>query len=419
MKALLTTLALVAVALSGCTDDGGEIEPDDIPVAISREQVEELEARILEEHPREFAFPGQSLAEPVVRFINETLSPGTGMGLEPINDESVADFGGTIVVHDISDLVPANQPVEIRAALKWFGDPGASADVDFYINVPGTKTTFSDRNEESWNWAIINKQAVLNTARIEGEPFEIGLQVQNGKIIHPDGMRYQIEITAHFVEGVIAPYIPWAVTVPEGATGLIIESEPVTGDEHVTTEMIIVSPSDTIHRAVVHNDIGTETLFIPVRAPGEYVVYISEQHGGFVRLETDIPNPAFEARALTKTVEVRSLHSGVIMAPAPDGYGEEGVIDTGALPALDVRAYIGGSPLALEGDVQIDVLSGGNVVHSLLAQGTVHGDEGRLGQAVVEHSDRKLITPEGFSYGLRGNVGLGGDVGVIVTGYQR
>lgn len=433
MKSLVVVATLTVVALAGCADEGPVEEQDDIPVAISRQQVEELESRILEEHPRAFAFPGQSAAAPVLKIINDTVAVGEAIGLEPINDDSAADFGGTIKAYDVSDLAPANQPVELRVRLKWWGDPGASADLDIYVNVPGLESAYSTGfDEESWNWNIVTKTMVLNTARIDGEPFEVGVQAQNGKVVHPDGTPFSLTIEAHFPQDVLAPRVPYALTLPEGATGFILESEPVTGDEHITTEMVIIDPTDALHRVVVHNDIGTETLFIPATRPGEYIFYVAEEHGGFLRVEADIPNPTYQTRVLERTLTDVVVAGPVITAPStPDGYAQNGAIDIGAQHPLEIRGFVRSTtPLAGGLDVALALVSGAGTVHEVIAGDTVvegnrapgafvAGDYGRVGFPTGEAWHREMMVNGEYSWNLRGDLGLGMEAGYTLVGYVR
>lgn len=423
MKGVLwTVLALVAVTLSGCADDAPVEEEEEVPTQLTQEDVDRLEELVAEQHPRIFAFPGQEVLEPVFDWANGTVGSEGNTGIEPIDDDGPADMGGPIQVHDISDLVPAGQPVELRLELKWAGDPGASVDLDLYINVPGLTTTHSEGHyDESWNWNRVTKNQVVNTVRIDGQPFEIGVQANNGKTVVPEGVSYSIEVQAFFPENpVLPPLVPHGLTLPEGGTGFILESEPITGDEHIETDLIIVGPDDILHRSIHHNDIGTETLRIAASTPGEYVFYIAEQHGGFIRVETDVPNPDFEARPLTKVVEETALYDGAVAAPgSPGTYGEEGALDLPGTP-LDLYSFIRVSQGAsISGDVQMDVLSQDGVVHSMVVTGSALTDEGRLGDPPQESRDRTMIVDGAFGYGLRGNAGAGVAVGYGFVGYQR
>lgn len=418
---LWTVLVLVAVTLSGCADDPVEEEDDDVPTQLTQDDMDRLEQLVTEQHPRTFAFPGQEVLDPVFDWVNGTVGPTANTGVEPIDDDGPADAGGEIQSTDISGLVPVGQPVELRLKLKWAGDPGSSADLDLYTNVPGQHSSYSPgHNEESWNWNRITKGSVVNTARIEGQPFEVGVQATNGKVLVED-VDYSVEVEAYFPENpVLPPLVPHALVLPEGGTGFILESEPVTGDEHIDTDLIIVGPDDIIHRSIHHNDIGTETLFIAATTPGEYIFYIAQQHGGFIRVETDVPNPDFQAREVTKVMEETVLHSGAVAAPASPGtYGEEGALELPGTP-LDLYAFIHISQGAsISGDIQMDVLSQDGVVHSMVVSGSALTDEGRVGDAPDEDRDRTLIVPGDFGYGLRGNAGGGVDVGYGFVGYER
>lgn len=419
---VVAVATFVSITLAGCSNEGPAEVEDDIPVAISRQQVEEIEARILEAHPRAFQFPDQSLLAPVVQVINDTIGPGEGLGLEPINDDSVADVLGTVKSYDISELAPTNQPVELRVRLKWWGDPGASADLDIFADVPGLHTSYSTGfDEESWNWNIVTKTLVINTARLEGQPFEIGVQAQNGKVLHPDGVPFSLTVQAFFIQGVLSPQVPYALTLPPGATLFILESEPVTGDEHVTSELVIIDPNDRLHRVVSHNDIGTETLSIPASRPGEYIFYVASQHGGFLRVETDIPNPDYQARILPKTITETVVAGPAVLAPAPpESVGESGPVDLGGGHPLDLYGFIrAAAPVSVNVDLAFAITGSQDPVHSLVATPLIEGDVGRIGPRIVEVRDRTQMTDGEYTWNLRGNIGLGTEVGYGVVSFTR
>lgn len=431
MRRILLLAVVLSLALAGCS--GGKkkvVEQAIIPEEITQQDLDRLQL-LTDTFPTRYSFPGQQALDPLLDlWFNGTLAPGTGSGgIEMPNDDGPTDYGADVVAFDLKEHVPIGQPVELRIFLKWSGDPGASADLDIWANVPGTYGAVEPRRyDESINWNIVNKQRVLNSAPVEGAPFEIGVQVNNGKITHPDGMDYALRVELHFAEGVLAPGAPYAIMVPENATGLIMETESVFGDEHVDSEFLLIGPDDQIVTHVKHNDIGTETLFLPVPGPGEYVVYAHAMHGGFVRFESEVPNKQPDARLLEVAVEERSLYEGP--APAPGTYAEqnvngqrlgsnsfgaEGTFDLGPAFPLDVRPVITTqSPT----DAAVNITGPDGWLATAYLAGSYQDDRGRVGSLPQERYDRSRLDVGTFSYGVVAN-SPGVTIGIEILTFVR
>lgn len=423
-RAILVAAFMSTMLLSGCfgDDDSDDFMLDDTPGEISKTEVERLEQEVLAAYPRQFSFPGQELLDPVLLLFEEVLGPGSGVGIELPNDNGPADAGGEFFSYDLAEHVPVGQPVEVRLKLKVYGNPGASTDVDIYTNVPGYQDAYDpDSFDESMNWNIVTKQKVMNTVHLDGEPFEVGVQAQNGKIVHPDGMPYELFVEIHFAEDVIAPMTPYEVIVPPNATSLIFESEPVIGDEHITSEFVIVGPDGTLLKYVEHNDIATETLRIGVRESGPHIIYAQKMHGGFLSLESDVPNPDFQVTPLTKVVTETPVASDVIAAPAPEGQsGDSGDFDTGGTFPLDVYTFIRDSGNGgVAGQIIITASSSNGAVHTTEVTGWSQSEAGRIGDRQTETVDRSQLVSGAYTWDLTGNGGAGIVVGYGVVTYER
>ena len=447
-RALLVVAVVLAVSLAGCSGGKKKAEPELVlPEEITQRDLERLE-NLVSTDPTLFGFPGQAALPPVLDlWFNGTLAPGTGSGgIELPNDDGPVDYGAEIVPFDLATHVPVGQPVEVRAVLKWWGDPGTSADIDIWADMPGTKGADDPkRYDESLNWNVINKQRVLNAVHVEGQPFQVGLQVTNGRIVHPDGVDYAMRVELHFVQDVLAPGVPYAIQVPDNSSILVVDTERVVGDEHVDLEMVLIGPDDRLVRHLVHNDIGVETLSLTVPGGGEYVVYAHSMHGGFLRIEAQVPNPDFMARPLALTVEEKVLFAGPQPAPgtyAEQGqgsgvqtgsntFGETGSFDVGPAFPLDLvpfmRAEAGPADVALNvtspngwygTGYSCRAMKAPNLTQRVPYCASYQDDGGRVGSPLMQVYDRGTITTGTYTYGLVAN-GPGVTLGVQVIGYTR
>ena len=437
LPALLLVGIVVAAALAGCSrkkDDAVEVVR---PEEITERDIARIE-NLASKDPTRYSFPGALALPPVLGlYFNGTLAPGTGStGAELPNDDGPVDYGGVLERFDLSAQVPVGQPVEVRAFLKWWGDPGSSADLDIWADMPGTRDAVnSERYDESMNWNIINKQRVVDAVHLEGQPFEVGLQVNNGRIVHPDGVRYSMRVDLFFADGVLAPGAAYAIQVPANATGLVLKTERVTGDEHVDVSFLLIGPDDELVRHLEHNDIGVDTLFIPVRKPGEHIVYAHHMHGGFIRLESEVPNPESQARRLEVAATETILHDG--STPAPGTYAEsglggntwgaEGTFTVGPGFPLDVVPFLRGTAGSVEAAINVSSPTGW--VGTAFACNSVAADappycfgyedgSGRVGSTADVRRDRANLAAGSYSYGVVSN-GPGVALGVTILGYTR
>ncbi|HJQ93269.1 MAG TPA: hypothetical protein VJ874_03165 [Candidatus Thermoplasmatota archaeon] len=436
-SALLVCAVVAFMALSGCSKKGDDVVEVVRPEEITERDIARLE-NLASQYPTRYAFPGQAALPPVLGlFFNGTLSQGTGSaGIEVPNDDGPLDYGGAIIPFDLADKVPVGQAAEVRIGLKWWGDPGTSADLDIWVDMPGVNDALNpERYDESMNFNIINKARVANAIHLEGQPFQVGIQVNNGRIVHPDGVDYSLRVDLFFAEGVLGPGAAYAIQVPENATGLVLKTERVTGDEHVDVSFLLIGPGDQLVRHLVHNDIGVDTLFLPVREPGEHIVYAHAMHGGFVSLESEVPNPASQARRLEVAATETVLHEGG--APAPGTYAEsglggntwgaEGTFDVGPGFPLDVTPFLRGTAGSVEAAINVSSPSGW--VGTAFACNSVaddappycfgyEDDGGRVGSNADVRQDRSKLAVGSYAYGLVSN-GPGVAMGVTILGYTR
>jgi hypothetical protein len=432
---LAAALAMTAV-LAGCSDKATQETVVVRPEEITERDVARIES-LAAAFPSRYSFPGMALLPPVLGlYFNGTLSPGTGStGIEFPNDDGPLDYGGHIEPFDLSSHVPVGQPVEVRATLKWWGDPGSSGDIDIWVDVPGTRDALdSGRYDETMNWNIVTKQRIVNTVHLDGLPFELGLQVNNGRIAHPDGMRYSLRVDLYFVEGVLPPGAAYAIRVPPNATGLILKTDRVTGDEHVDVSVLLIGPDDRLVRHILHNDIGVDTLFIPVPGAGEYVVYAHHMHGGFVRLESEVPNPDFTARRIEVTSTDIVLHQGT---PAPgtfaesglggNTWGAEGTFEVGPGFPLDLVPFVRSSAGAVQAAINVSSTAGW-VATAYVCNPTAgtapplcagaQDERGRVGASLRVRSDHSHLATGTHTFGVA-TASPDVTLGVTVLGYKR
>lgn len=448
-RPFLVVLLMLSLALAGCSGGGKKKQEDTfvLPEEITQQDITRLE-NLASIYPTIYSFPGQTALAPLLDvYFNGTLAPGTASdSVEFPNGDGPIDYNGVIVPFDLADKVPVGQPVEVRVVLKWSGDPGASADLDIWSDMPGVPATEeAKRFDESMNWNVVFKQRVMNAVHLEGQPFQVGLKVTNGHITHPDGLDYSLRVDLHFVDNVLAPGAAYAIQVPENSTILVIDTERVVGDEHVDLELLLIGPNDQLVRHLKHNDIGVETLSLSVPGGGEYVVYAHSMHGGFLRIEAQIPHPDFEARLLETAWEDRVLHAGPDPAPGTyaeqgsggpaqtgsNSYGKESTFDVGPAFPLDIVPYMEASAGPV--DVAINITSPRGwyatgyscrsmPVPALAPQapycGTFEDESGRIGAPLLQRYDRSTIAVGTYNAGLVAN-GPGATLGVSILTYVR
>lgn len=441
MKAatLLLALLLFAAPLAGCLKKG-EIETigteqqkvDEILGKAGRDSLVEAASLI----PKNYTFPGQELLPPALFEHVGRITTSANGALEAERDESGIEQNTFVELQDISALVPPGQPVELVIDLVWDASEANSADLDIVVDVPGTRTTYSPTSE-TFNWNLAVKTMVVNTVGVAGSPASVGVQAGGGAV--SQGFDYTLSVRATYVKDVLTPYHPWAIEVPPGASGLIIESEKAGGDEHMSAQFVLLDPEDNLVQFVDFNDIDipTESIFIQTAKAGTYVFYAYHMHGGFFRVKADVPLDANAARPLA-LVETRTVDSA---SPAPGVAGKDvfnGSALGGAVPTSDVNPTIvdfqttGAFPLRVSGFVTGPVITQGKivlksplgVVHSFTKIARAESDGGSVGYTSAhEGSPNNVFTWENIQRGTWTaeivNTSPGVEIGHVVLSYQR
>jgi hypothetical protein len=251
-----------------------------------------------------FLFPLQQLLPPANVTLKATVGPDSMGGYEAENDEGGIDYNTKVTMYDLAKYVPVGQAAEITVKLYWDASEANSADIDIVSDVPGNHTSYSGESETlNWNYAV--KEMVLDTVGVQGEDMKVGVQVASA--IVSKGFEYRLDVGFVYPKDVLTPYHAWGLVVPQGANGIVFSSEKAGGDDHVTSQFLLLGPDDQPVAMVDYNDISipTQSIFVPVKGPGEYVFYAHSMHGGFLRAKADVPVQDAVARELalvTKTV---------------------------------------------------------------------------------------------------------------------
>ncbi len=336
---IFTAIALVASPLSGCLKGDDPVKAanveqekaDDLLGDTGQKKLEDLAATI----PKDYTFPGQNILPKVSLSLPGTVSSEALGSYEAQRDEGGMEYRTVYDWKDVSAQVPVGQPVEMFIKLFWDGAEMNSADLDIAVDVPGLNTDYSDVTED-FNWNYASKSMVVNTIGVTGMPMKVGIQAAGGAV--SQGFDYRLDITFTYVKNVLTPHHPWKFNVPEGASGVILESESAGGDEHVSAEFIVIGPDDKLVTYKAYNDIDvpTQSIFIPTKSPGDHIFYAYSMHGGFLRMKADVPLETFTATPLALV----STHTVDIASPAPGVAGKnplEGTLADGSALAGDIN----------------------------------------------------------------------------------
>jgi len=439
LHVMLIALVVFAAPLAGC------LKKDPVQTAdLEQEKAEQLlgdsgrqsladAAAII---PKNYSFPQQQLLPQQIVEIVGTITSAANGALEIEQDQGGIERNTYYDWHDISSLVPPGQPVELVIDVWWDASEFNSADLDIAVDVPGTQTSYSAISE-TFNWNLPSKTMVVNTVGVSGLPAKVGVQAGGGIITQ--GFDYTLRIRATYVKDVLTPHHAWAIEVPAGASGIIIESEKASGEEHVTSQFVIIDPEDNLVQFVDFNDIDipTESVFIPTTKPGTYVFYAYFMHGGFFRVKADVPLDVTAARTLP-LVETRVVDSN---APAPGIAGKDffnGSAAEGIMPKSDVSPTVvdfttsGAFPLRVTGFItgtvqsqaKITLSSSLGVVHTLTKIARVEDDAGSIGwTSDHENGPNNVFTWRNIQRGGWKaeivNTSPGVEIGHIVLSYTR
>lgn len=442
MRPLLALALALAASLTGCMGLFG----DDLQTAGVDDQ-QELANDILGEDgrdklvdaaaivPKNYSFPLQRLLPPVTLQLKGAVAPDATGGYEAERDEGGIDYNNRIAWHDVASLLPPGQPAELVLKLTWDASEANSADLDIAIDVPGTQTTYSAVSE-TWNWNLAVKQAVVDTVGVEGVPARVGVQVASAAATQ--GFEWTLEVKATYPRDVLTPYHAWALDVPSGAGGLILESEKAGGDEHISSQFIVVDPDDALVAFVDFNDLNipTQSVFVPTSKTGTYVFYAYHMHGGFLRVKADAPLGNVEARPLAlvskETVDLAAPAPGVAGKDVLNGSAAQGVMPKddvnptkvtfspeGAFP-LRVDAFVRGQVVGM---TKVTLKSPIGLVHQLTVIGRYADERGSIGYTGAHEGPNNVHEWKNVQKGqwtadvVSDSAGV--EVGHVVLTYQR
>ena len=385
--------------------------------------------------PKNYSFPLQKLLPPVSVQVKGTVGPDANGGYEAERDEGGIDYNTKVQWQDVASLLPPGQPAELVLKLTWDASEANSADLDIAIDVPGTRTSYSAVSE-TWNWNMAVKQAVVNTVGVEGVPARVGVQVASASVTQ--GFGWTLEIQATYPKDVLTPYHAWALDVPSGAGGLILESEKAGGDEHIASQFIVVDPDDTLVAFVDFNDLNipTQSVFVPTSKTGRHVFYAYGMHGGFLRVKADAPLGDVNAAPLP-LVEKETVD---LAAPAPGVAGKDvfnGSAAQEVMPKDDVNptkvtfSPDGPFPLRVDafvrgqvvGMTKVTLKSPLGLVHQLTVIGRYSDERGSLGYTAAHEGPNNLHEWKNVQKGqwtadvVSDSAGV--EVGHVVLTYQR
>lgn len=407
---MLATLALLGGPLAGCL--GGDDGPIDVSSA-EQEKVDEIlgekgkddlieAAAII---PKNWTMPLQRLLPPTALNFTGTVTSSAVGSYEAERDEGGIDYGSVVETFDISSALPAGQPAELVIDLFWDASEANSADLDILVDVPGTRTTYSPVSE-TLNWNHVLKTVVVNTVGVAGQPALVGVQIASGVV--GEGFEYKLDVKVTYVDDVLTPYHPWALNVPNGANAIILESVKAGGDEHITSQFVILDPDDALVKFVDFNDINipTQSVLIPITRPGQYVFYSYFMHGGFLSVKADVPLDDNVATPLGIATEEAVLTN----APSPGVGGKDYGSPLAATPTGDdVGAVLydvplnDKFPLRVEGfirgpvtaDSKITLASPKGMVHTLIKKLVYEDERGTIGYT-SEHEGHYVACEEGM-----------------------
>lgn len=315
MRTVLVAVIVVVGAVTGCFGDDASLEftsDDSLARAVGNSTADLVSARA-SLVPRNYTFPSQLELPQVVKWKNGTIGSETAAGIEDRNDRGGNHHGVTIIADDYASLLPAGQPVELNIKLAMAGQPGASADVDIFVDVPGLRTDFDPSSQDEFNWKFTAKSLSVSTIGVDGQKALIGIAVANGRVAPGQTLAYSLRVEATYVKDVLTPYHPWALIVPDEATGLLFTSAKADGPEHVKGTFVLVDPQDEPVGVYHFDEVYSATLFVPISGAGTYVFYAWEMHGGFLEVQADQPVPDRLATPLALQTTAASL--GATLTP--------------------------------------------------------------------------------------------------------
>lgn len=440
LAAALGMVVLTAGCIGGSQNDDVQQTKTIKPKEITKEAEKRFQ-EITSVIPLNYTIPGQQLLEKAVVWFNDTVDSAADASFESPKDEGGNNFMPVYKTFDLGKLLPAGQPAKVQLTLFWRGNPGSSADLDIFVDVPGLKTDHDGGDSQSMNWNIPVKRKTFVTVGVPGQNHLVGVQASEGRIAPGEQLPFAMEITVSYARDVLTPYHPYAFTVPQGASGIILESDKVGGSDHVKAKFVVIDPLDELVQYVEYNDIDipSESIFVPTTQAGEYIFYAFAMEGGFLALKADVPVEENLVRILPR-VEERIADFSDPMAPGVaehtvqwDAVGQT-IVTPGyregraAAFAVDksfplwITSFIDGGQV-VTGDVQIRISSAKGLVHDYVRTARVDGDQGRLGfsgeTAPFVFHDPSMLSKGSYTISQVVNGNGGGAIGHSVLTYQR
>ncbi len=431
-RILAVAALFLTTALAGCfggDDEPAPPAPPEPPVTLTKAVIALAEAK-----PLDYTFPAQKALPATKLWFNGTIGSDAAAGYESPGDRGGSSYNTQFVMFDVSDSIPVGQTALVNIQLTWQNRPGEAADLDIVVDLPGTRTHESREYFDEWSWTLPVETKSVATVGVKGATHAIGVQAANARILPTGGLKYTLAATILYAQNVLPPAVPHAIVVPANASGLVFESVKFSGDTHVDAELIVIGPDDTLVSYNAFNDLAvpTESLYVAVPGPGEYVVYATHSHNGFLRVTADAPPDVREARALVTSWEKMPL----IRDAAAPGVAEHEIeaqrtpytegtrvafnLDT-TFP-LEVRPYIDGANV-ITGDVDLRVASAKGDVARYHRAARYDDDRGRIGFTDETHERENWFIPEKLArgaYSLSAVVdGSTGEIGVRVLTFTR
>ncbi|MHB8603700.1 MAG: hypothetical protein ACYDCK_00475 [Thermoplasmatota archaeon] len=325
------TLVVSSAALAGCFGRGNPISKTDVNAGakglISGKQ-QNATFDLASDKPKTYSVPGQ-LALPMVHaFFNGSVDPTVDASYEGNADQGGMDYNAVIQTVDVAKFVPAGEPTQMIIKLWWDAKEANSADLDIYVDVPGTKTSYSDTTYD-FNWLLPIKSLTVNTMGVAGQKALIGVEATSGHTY--TAITWHMDVTFSYAKDALAAGIPFAFDVPAAASGLIVDSVKVGGSEHIKSQFAIIGPDDELVQFVNFNDIEipTQSVFIPVAKPGQYIFYAFNMTGGFLGLRADAPLDQYNVSALKTQMTAIVDSSGPAPGVIERDWGYDSAIGSG------------------------------------------------------------------------------------------
>ncbi|HLE96314.1 MAG TPA: hypothetical protein VI997_03005, partial [Candidatus Thermoplasmatota archaeon] len=360
---------------------------------------------------KNFTIPGTATLASFTTFFNGSVGPEANSAVESQRDDGGIDYGSVYKTLDVTPHVPVGQATEIEIKLWWDPAEGRSADLDIFVDVPGTRTDTSPIASE-FDWNYPSKTITVDTVGVAGAKHIVGIQASNGRTT--SDMPFTMQLTFTYEKDALGPGVPYEIQVPPNATGLVFESAKAGGTEHIVSQFVVIGPDDELVSFQEYHDIAIplEQVFVPVKQPGAYVFYAYAMRGGFLTVSADVPPDQPIIRLLgTKVdavVDVNAPTPGTVerapLSPAtntttPFTPGTTVTIAFETTFPLRVEVFVDSSATGgFTGAVQARASSPRGLVHDYQRVARLDGPSGTLGYSDDE-APNNVFHPENIDRG--------------------